>query len=255
MQDKDLQKTDMGGENEKFQTTVWKEISRIKSASQEDRKNTVNNLIESYWKPVYCYLRRKGHDNESAKDITQSFLMDIVLGRELFMQAEKKKGRFRTFLLTALDRYLVDLHRKDNAQKRSPSESLRSLDTAELSRQISSNSSLDPQQVFNYVWASELLKKALNTIKTKYLHRKKENHWEIFYERVIKPITDNSQEVSLSDICLRYGIENEAKASEIIYRVKLEFRDCIRNCLRSYVNSDSEVEEEFNDMFRILSHD
>ena len=82
------------------------------------RKEAVGAILERYWKPVYCYLRRKGHDNEAAKDITQGFFCDVVLSRNLVPQADPTKGRFRTFLLTALDRYVIDRHRKEAAQVR-----------------------------------------------------------------------------------------------------------------------------------------
>jgi len=66
-------KTTMGGSREMFQTTCWTEIISAKTTDQARQKLIINNLLSRYWKPVYCYLRRKGHSNESAKDLTQGF--------------------------------------------------------------------------------------------------------------------------------------------------------------------------------------
>jgi len=94
--------TNIGGIRESFLTTHWSFIEAA-GAGTEDRENAmIGLLLERYWKPVYCYLRRRGYNNEDAKDLTQGFFQEVVLGRELIPQADRSKGRFRTFLLTSL---------------------------------------------------------------------------------------------------------------------------------------------------------
>ena len=107
----------MGGNRGSFETTRWTQIQAAKTHDLEHRRESVNTLLTRYWKPVYCYLRRKGYNNADAKDLTQGFFHEIVLGRELLQRADQTKGRFRTFLLTALDRYATSVHRKDTAKK------------------------------------------------------------------------------------------------------------------------------------------
>jgi len=74
--------TDMGGTRESFLTTHWSLIEDIKQDQDKDR-SLIGLLLERYWKPVYCYLRRKGYPNEEAKDLTQGFFHEIVLNRHL----------------------------------------------------------------------------------------------------------------------------------------------------------------------------
>ena len=253
MPNKNHDKTVMGGAGDRFLTTVWTEISQAKTLNEEHRKNVIDDLIKNYWKPVYCYLRRKGKENEPAKDITQGFFCEVVLGRNLIQRADKNKGRFRTFLLTALDRYVTDIYHKEHAKKRSPQKSLVSLDANELSKLIIAHSDLEPDQAFNYIWAYELLTDALKAIENHYIDAGKKVYWHAFNDRIVKPIMDGTESPSISDICTRYGIDNEARASDMIYRVKLEFRQALRDCLRKYVESESEIEEEFNSIFEILS--
>ena len=123
--------TDMGGTREAFLTTHWSLIEGIKDGSDKDGA-LIGLLLRTYWKPAYCYLRHKGYDNERAKDLTQDFFHEVVLNRHLVGRADKDKGRFRAFLLYALNQYLINQDRDKRAQKRIPRGSLASLDMAEL---------------------------------------------------------------------------------------------------------------------------
>src|SRR4030065_2580148 len=94
--------TSMGGDREAFLTTHWSFIEDVKQHRDKDRA-LIGLLLKRYWKPVYCYLRRKGYDNEQAKDLTQGFLHEVVLNRDLIDRADPSKGSFRTLLLHALN--------------------------------------------------------------------------------------------------------------------------------------------------------
>ena len=113
----------MGGIRESFLTTHWSLIEGIKQHQDKDQA-LISLLLERYWKPVYCYLRRKGYPNEEAKDLTQGFFHEIVLNRHLLERADSERGRFRTLLLHTLNQYLIDEHRKENAQKHIPKDKL-----------------------------------------------------------------------------------------------------------------------------------
>ena len=92
----------MGGAREVFLTTHWSLIGDIQSKHDKDQA-LMNLLLKRYWKPVYSYLRQKGYDNEQAKDLTQGFFYEVVLNRNLVQRADQCKGRFRSFLLHALN--------------------------------------------------------------------------------------------------------------------------------------------------------
>ena len=112
-------KTDICGERESFLTTHWSLIEGIKR--RQDKDNTlIGLLLKWYWKPVYCYLRRKGYKNEEAKDLTQGFFHEIVLSRRMIERTDASKGRFRWFLLYTLDQFLIDQLRKESAKTRIP---------------------------------------------------------------------------------------------------------------------------------------
>jgi hypothetical protein len=123
--------TDMGGAGQAFLTTQWSIIENVGSSDEDRNKALIGLLLSKYWKPVYCYLRRKGHNNEQAKDLTQGFFHEVVLGRNLIQKADQSKGRFRSFLLITLNRYLITAETGQAAQKRIPKSKLVSLDVTD----------------------------------------------------------------------------------------------------------------------------
>ena len=119
--------TDMGGLRETFLTTHWSLVDEVKKDGDRDHA-LIGLLFERYWKPVYCYLRRKGFGNEQAKDLTQGFFHEVVLNRHLTDRADSAKGSFRSLLLHALRQYVIDERRRETAHRQIPQDKLISLD-------------------------------------------------------------------------------------------------------------------------------
>jgi hypothetical protein len=147
--------TDMGGVRDEFLTTHWSVIEDVGLSGDDKNHALIGLLIETYWKPVYCYLRRRGYGNEQAKDLTQGFFQEVVLGRKLIEKAEQTKGRFRSFLLVALNRYVIDIGDEQAAQKRIPNNKLVSLDWIDSLDLPEPAIELDPEDCFNYAWISD----------------------------------------------------------------------------------------------------
>ena len=89
------QKTSMGGASSQFPSTHWSLILNAGTQDETRRRLATESLIEGYWKPVYCYLRKRGYGNEEAKDLTQDFFCELFLGPKLLQAADRKIGRFR----------------------------------------------------------------------------------------------------------------------------------------------------------------
>ncbi len=246
-------KTNMGGENEVFRTTRWVDIQAIRTADEAKRQIILNDLLKTYWKPVYCYLRRKGYSNEVAKDLTQGFFHEIVLGRNAIASADREKGRFRTFLLTALDNYATNVYHKQHAHKRRPDGDLFSFSAFDAGSGPDIPDRISPDEAFHYTWASQLLDEVLARVKDGCCRTGKEVHWNVFQDRIVGPILENTEAVGLAEICARHGVESEAKASNMIVTVKRRFNTVLKQCLRKHVESDEEVEDELNELLRILS--
>ncbi len=241
----------MGGARQKFLTTHWSMLEGIKKRGDKER-NLIGLLLERYWKPVYCYLRRKGYDNEKAKDLTQGFFHEVVLDRDLIDRADPSKGSFRTLLLHALNHYVVDEHRKESARKQIPQDKLVRLDITDPPALPEIVDELGPEETFNYAWKADLLERALSEVKESYIKQGMESHWHVFRDRILKPLTENQQPLALKEICRQYGIENEATASHMLETVKRRFQSVLRKHVRQTVLTGQVVEEELKEILKFF---
>ena len=235
--------TDIGGVAGAFLTTHWSLIEQVGSADHKNQ-SLIGLLINKYWKPVYCYLRHQGYDNEQAKDLTQGFFHQVVLGRDLFDKADQARGRFRTFLLVALNRYLIQVQQKQTAQKRIPRPKLVPLENMDIPDIDKADDTLSPEGAFNYAWVSILLEEVLEEVEATCRQRHLMVHWRAFQERILGPILEGYDPPALNDICGRHGIENAAKASNMIGTVKKIFRGTLEQHVRRSVLSDEDMTEE-----------
>jgi DNA-directed RNA polymerase specialized sigma24 family protein len=244
--------TDMGGTSEAFLTTHWSLIENIDSEDSDKNRALLGLLLSKYWKPVYCYLRRKGYDNEKAKDLTQQFFYEAVFGRGLIQKADESKGRFRSFMLIALNRFLINIKHKETAQKRIPKDKLVQLDMVDSIELPQSISTLVPEDSFNYAWVSSLLEDVLEEVEAKCHSEGKSVHWQVFCDRILQPIIDGTDPPSLKKICQKYGINNDSQASNMIVTVKRRFQAVLKKQLRDSVVSEEQLSGELEEIKRFF---
>jgi DNA-directed RNA polymerase specialized sigma24 family protein len=240
------------GWNEPFPTTHWTDILEVSSGDKPRRLLALEKLALRYWKPVYYYLRCKGNGHEDAKDLTQGFFHEVVMGRHLVEQATREKGRFRTFILTALERYAVSAHRVERAKQRLPEGGLVRLEGLDSWDSPSLLHYTTPGDAFDHGWALALLDQVLAQVARECHERGKEIHWKVFEAKVLQPILTNVERPPLIRLCEEYGIRNNITASNMIVTVKRRFQSVLRRHVRYFVSSESEVEEEIRHLMKIL---
>lgn len=227
--------TSYGGGNSRFQTTEWTKI-----VNSDLGEAILAELYAKYWRPVYSYLRRKDFSNEEAKDLIQGFFSEKVLGQQLLSRADQTKGKFRTFLLTAVKNYAIDLHRKQKPMQALYEEIDKPADAC------------GPEDEFDLIWAKELLKEVLQKLEAECRSRGKDIHWKLFRAWLLDPKI-GAAGVDMSDLCAEFEIETPSKAYNMIANVKGRFRKVLRDCLRRHVDSDAQVDEEINHFMNIFS--
>ncbi len=249
-------KTTVGAWEGAFHTTHWTQIFEATSADESRRaagETALENVLGRYWKPVYYYLRCKGYDRERAKDLTQGFFHEVVVGRSLIQKADRAKGRFRTFLLKALDRYVANVQRDEKRKKRLPEGGLLSLEDVDWLNVPEPVHYASPAEAFDYAWASALLDQVLAEVAGKCRETGTGIHWELFRVKVLAPIVDKAKPPSLSHLCERHGIPKRSKASHMILTVKRRFQSVLRRHMRQFVETDDEVDEEIDYLLKIFS--
>ena len=243
--------TAMGGLRESFLTTHWSLIEGIQQHPDKDR-SLIGLLLERYWKPVYCYLRRKNYSNEDAKDITQAFFHEIVLNRHLVERADRMKGRFRCFLLHALDQFLIDQKRRESAGKRIPKEKLVPLDITDPPELPETILERSPEDVFAYAWKSELLDRTVTQVRADCEQLGLQTHWRLFHDKVLQPTLGNRESEPMKAVAARHGIEDETVAFNMLLTIKRRFRTTLRRNLRTTVLAEEDIDEEWREILNLV---
>jgi RNA polymerase sigma-70 factor (ECF subfamily) len=245
--------TDMGGVREAFLTTHWTLLEKIGAGDDKHDRALIGLLLNLYWKPVYCFLRRKGYDNESAKDLTQDFFHEVVLGRDLIQRADESKGRFRSFLLTALKRYIINVAEARSAQKRIPREKLVSLDRIDPAELPQVTSELSAEASFDYGWTVALLERVLAEVETQCKTDGKAIYWQVFHDRILQPILEGTDPPTVKEICTKYDIANGIKLSNMIVTVKRRIQAALKRHVRNLVTDDVEISGEMEILLQFFS--
>ncbi len=196
-------------------------------------------LLDLYWKPCYFYIRRRGHDVEDAKDLTQGFFADL-LEREALAAVTRSKGRFRSFLRACLDHYLSNEYDRRKAGKRAGK--VLSLDFEGAETQLAATKAESPERAYRRQWAVGVLDRALGALKAELGSR---------FEALKEYITAG-QPGSLRQVAGRLGT-SEGNVKVILHRARRRYRDLLRQEVGRTVESPGEVEDELRDLFSALS--
>jgi RNA polymerase sigma factor (sigma-70 family) len=148
-----------------FTTTHWSVVLAARDEDLPEAQAALETLCCSYWYPLYAFVRRQGHSPHDAQDLTQAFFMSL-LGRDFLRNVGPEKGRFRSFLLACLKRFLADEWRKAQASKRGAGRPVLALDEllAERRYQQEPADLADPEALFERRWALTLLDRVLNRL-------------------------------------------------------------------------------------------
>jgi len=242
-------RADTGGTAETFLTTHWSLVEGVQKQQDPDRA-LIGLLLARYWKPVYFYIRRQGYPHAEAEDLTQGFFHEVVLNRQLIQRADPAKGRFRAFLLHALKQYLVDDLRRQSVRKNIPRDKLVPLDLANPPALPETISELTPEDCFIYAWKSAMLDRVLAEVQAGCTADGLQTHWQIFHERVLRPILEECEPPSMAEVCRRHEVSSEATASNMLVTVKRRFQSTLKKQLRCTVLCEADAEDELQDMLR-----
>jgi DNA-directed RNA polymerase specialized sigma24 family protein len=246
--------TQMGGSTSRFPRTRWTDIRAARTDDQERRRAALGTVALSYWKPVYVYLRRKGLGSEEAKDLTQGFFTDVILKRRLVDRADPAVGTFRSYLKTAVDRYVIDAHRRANSRTRKPpGRRIIPLDAFEEPPAISDRLAA-PDKAFCHAWACQLLDDVLAAVANACRRPELASHWEVFRQTVVEPLLRGTERPSLIDVCTRLGIADTAKAANMVVTVKRRFRAVLRARIGEYAETEEAIDGEIRDLMALLGN-
>ena len=227
-----------------FRTTRWSMVLGAGRASG----TALTDLCAAYWYPLYAFARRKGHRPEAAEDLAQGFFAEI-LDKNWVVAADREKGRFRAFLLTAFKRHIGHEREKAAALKRGGGRARLSLDFDDGERRYSLEPTHDltPERIFDRRWALTLLGRVLDRLE---VDLAAEGKAELF--AAMRPhLTGEPAEETYREIAARLGMA-EGALKTAAHRLRARYRDRLRKEISDTVSDPADVEEEIRALMEAL---
>lgn len=232
-----------------FATTHWSVVLAAGESDPEPARRALEILCQAYWYPIYVYVRRKGYGPEDAQDLTQEFLAQLI-AKKTFQRADRNKGKFRTFLLAALDHFLAREWTRAHRQKRGGQFAFLALDQEgpEERYRLEPADSLTPERHFERNLALTMLKRAMNALQQECQASGKGT---VFAE--VRPLLTGEREAGAHAAISRRLAISETTVRVTIHRLRRRFGELLRAELAQTVTGKEEVEEEMRYLMQTLS--
>lgn len=215
----------------------------------EGGDNALGELCQTYWRPLYTFVRRRGHGEHDAQDLTQAFFENF-LSRNYLENVSPERGKFRTFLLACMKHFLANEWKRSQRLKRGGGQTVVSLDfeSAESSFQLEPVDEADPERLFDRRWALTLLGRALDRQAEDYAESGK----SAMFEALKSFLTAREMRKSYADVGQRLGM-TEGAVKVAVFRLRRRYREILTEEIANTVESPDLIDEELQYFFSVLS--
>ena len=249
MHKSDTAGSDALGPRPLFVTTRWSIVLNARDKASPGYKEALESLCQTYWYPIYAFIRGSGRSPPDAQDLTQEFFLRL-LTRDFLRVVTPDKGPFRAFLRMALKRFLANQWDRAHALKRGGGATHLPFDTALAEERLGRDQpgSLAPDRIYDRLWALTLLDGAMTRLKEEYLRAGKIAQWH-----QLKPyLTADRGSIAYPKIAAALGL-TEGAARVAVHRFRNRFRQVFRQAIADTVSTPAEVESELRLVLEILS--
>lgn len=239
----------------RFPLTRWTLVLKAAThGTSKEAEQACGELVQLYRPALVAHLMyawRLPHDQ--AEDLLHNFVANKVLMGNFLSHANRKLGKFRTFLLTSLDRYAISYFRKEHAARRSPGPaailSLNDLaDRAEKSSGTNSTSI-----AFDMAWIREIINETLRRVKHDCDNSGRAHYWALLEDRIVNPVLHGDKPSPYAQLVVRLGFVSPIQAACALVTTKRMFERTFRAIIRDYAGDDGEVDREIKELYAILS--
>ncbi len=237
--------------NGHFATTRWSVVLAVGDPSSSESRTALETLCQTYWYPLYAFVRRQGRPAVDAQDLVQGFFARL-LDKEFLQTADQQRGRFRSFLLTLFKRFLSNERKYDEAEKRGGGQHVMSLDieSGEERFQMEPTDEWTPERLFERRWALTLLDHVLVQLGEDYRAKGKEE----LFDQLRVFLTANSTARSYGEIAADLEM-TEGAVKVAVHRLRQRYRNSLRYEIASTVESVDDVDDELNHLLNALRSD
>lgn len=228
-----------------FPSTIWSLV--LNAGASPAPSPALEDLCRAYWAPLYSFLRRQGHSPHDAEDLVQGFLARL-LAREDLKEVGPEKGRFRTFLLTALRNFTIKQALHEKAIKRGGRQVLIPFNAAEAERLCGSDlSAHSPEAAFDRRFAQAVVARAFAALREEHRARGK----EAFFA-TMAPFLDGAEPEGYDDVGAKLAMAPGTLAVAI-HRMRGRLRELLRAEVRQLCSSATEEEQEMRYLLEVWS--
>lgn len=238
-----------GADAGRFTTTHWSVILAAGDSASPQHELALSTLCQTYWFPLYAYLRRRGYDTHQAADYTQGFFTGLLERRGL-CRADPKCGKFRSFLLASLKNFLSDERDRAQAAKRGGDRKVLSLDmdAAESRYAGELTDRLSPEKLFERSWALTVLNQAMERLKAEFTTAGRQR----LFECLKNYLTAQTDAISYKDAATQLDM-TEGAVKVAVHWLRQRYRELVRDQIAATVATQDQVDEEIADLFAALS--
>lgn len=245
------------GSGERFEPTHWSVVLAAgrEADTPEPAQTALTELCRTYWPPLYGFVRGRGYSLHDAQDLTQGFFCHLIEHR-IYTRVDQTRGKFRSFLLTAIKNFLNNLYEREHALKRGGGcEFLPLHEEQAIAAEVLFQSTTTPEMIvsddhlFERQWAETLIATTLGRLAAEYEAEGKATLYralEAFVQGSVEPLPSYEQ------LGPRLGVPVGTARSHV-HRLRARYREILRAELRRTVGSEAEVDGELRELLRVLT--
>jgi len=232
----------------KLVTTQWSQVLAARDGSDTEARAALEGLCQTYWQPLYAYIRHQGSSPDEAKDLTQGFFAELV-EKDFLANVDSEKGRFRSFLLASLRHFLSHERDRERALKRGGGTVTLSLDVkaAEAGYSIEPAEEITPEDVFEYRWAMTVLDRAVDRLQVE----SEEAGTAFQFEHLQQYLTDRGPQLPYRETATALGM-SEGATKTAVQRLRKRLGRCLRTEIAETVANPADVDDEVRSLLSKL---
>ena len=232
-----------------FRTTRWSVVNAARAEDPSAAQEALAVLCETYWYPLYSFVRRSGLAAHDAEDVTQGFFARLLEKRDIG-GADPGRGRFRTYLLGALKHFLENERDRATAIKRGGGQTMLSIDFAGADRrfQIEARDTTSPDSAYERHWALALLGHAMERLRGKYITRGKQALFDALRPALLGGDIAGPRDRLAAQLGMEEGALNTA-----LHRLRKHFREALHAEVADTVTDPADVEDELRFLRDVLA--